>query len=141
MPYSIENRTPFLDIEIVKFCMNLPKSKNLGNYLKFGNNDKQILRQLGKNLKINKSIISKKKIGTPQNNTNYKKLIKNEKFTYISEILKLNRSEIIESLLASNSFFNLRDQYSFLSSEYVFRTLLGRENYQDISEEINTILQ
>ena len=60
MPNSIENRTPFLDMKIVKFCLNTPASKNLGKFLNF-KSEKKILRKLAKKIKVDKEKIKKKK--------------------------------------------------------------------------------
>ncbi len=81
MNFSIENRSPFLDTQILKMAMQIPSEKLIQNG--FG---KWILRNVGKNTIPNDIIFDRKKVGF---NLSLNTLIKNQK----NEIYKLLKAE------------------------------------------------
>ena len=133
MSESIELRVPFLDLEVVKFFLNSPM-RRLSKVNFFFRKTKLPLRSLLKKKNIPNKVINQAKIGTPNmiSDSFYKEKIMNEKFVYLSNLLNCEPSKIKNTLINTNSSHNRRDLFSFLSTEYFFRTHLGNEDWKII---------
>ena len=136
MKNSVEVRTPYIDNELVKFALNTPINKKNTNFL-FLFNPKSLLKKVSIKKGVPKEIINRSKEGTYYNQIdNYRKLIIKNKFEFLSELFKIKSEKIIERLLNNNQEYFCREQFSFLSAEYLFRMFLNKESPKEIKEEI-----
>lgn len=119
---SIEIRNPFLDLELVEFCLNLPAKFKISNK----KNNKFLIRKLA--VKKYGNFINKKKEGT----RNYSKYISNKKFWNFDnfKILKMIK---IKEITKEMSF---KEIFKIINLEILIRSTLN-ENYDYLKNIIS----
>ena len=111
MNYSIENRSPFLDTNLVKYCLSIKND----NYIQFGYG-KYILREAVKSYVQNEVRLDRRKKGF---NANLKTMINFSKFNlynYLSEssdIKQIIDLKKIKKLDLSKNFTNSTNKFVF----------------------------
>ncbi len=147
MQNSVELRIPFLDDEFVKLALNTPVRFKMG-YSLFNNysshtklsflKHKIILRKLAKfKGKINNVIINRKKTGIPMDYKFAQLLLSKIKTDNLAELFKMSKAEL-QNLINNNEYTYLN--FSFLQTEIFLRIFQHNEKYDDISNEIKTLL-
>ena len=115
MNNSVEIRNPFLDLDLIEFCLNLPGKFKISKKSKFGNKfmiRKLVIKKYGK-------FIDKKKEGT----RNYSKYISNKKFW------NFNKFEILKTIKI-NKNPHYKEIFKLISLEILLRaTLSNNYNY------------
>ena len=108
MSESIEVRSPFLDLDLVEFCVNLPLKYKINNVNKFIN--KFLFRELA--IKNYGKFIDRKKEGT----RNYSKFISNKNFWNLKNFQILKKIKVHESL-------SYKEIFKLINLEILLRTL------------------
>ncbi len=108
MSESIEVRSPFLDLDLVEFCINLPLKCKIYNVNKFKN--KYLFRKLA--IKNYGNFINRKKEGT----RNYSKFISNKKFWNFKNFKILKKIKVQENL-------SYKEIFKLINLEILLRTL------------------
>lgn len=136
MKNSVEIRTPYIDNELVKFALNTPiNKKNKISLLSF--NPKSLLKKVSGKNGVPHEIIKRPKEGTYFNySKEYEKIIKNEKFEFLSELFKIKSKDIRERLINNNKTYFDREKFSFLSAEFLFQMFLNKKTPEQIKEEV-----
>lgn len=67
---------------------------------------------------------------------NIKKLSKNEKFEFFSELFKIKSKDIRERVINNNKTYFDREKFSFLSAEFLFQMFLNKKTPEQIKEEV-----
>ena len=143
MAESVEIRTPFLHPNLLKLTVNTPPKFLFGpiGLLKQRYERKHILRNIAKKQNVPKDIIYRKKIGTPYNTApNTIKLLKKWPLKNLAEVLQVNSEDLNNIAIDSIAPGLDRTRFSFISAELLIRTLILNENHEEISEEINRII-
>lgn len=117
---SIEMRNPFLDLELVELCLNLPGKFKISKNNKFKN--KFMLRQLA--IRKYGNYIDKDKEGT----RNYGKFISNKNFWNFDNFIILNTIKFQRE-------FSFREIFKLINLE-----IFLRENLKNNSDYLNEIL-
>ena len=103
---SVELRNPFLHTSIIKFALNLLMEFKIKKKISFFNpySQKYILIKVAKLNEVSNSIINRPKQGTPDQVLfqNLDKIINNQNFFLLSNILKINENQIKNMLLISH---------------------------------------
>ena len=108
MNFSIENRSPFLDTEILKMSMQIPSDKLIQQGFA-----KWILRNVGKNIVPESVIFDRKKVGF---NLSLNSMIKNQK------------NKIYQLLKSDSKIYQIIDKKKFLSFFKKTKDFKGDEN-------------
>ena len=99
---------------------------------------KIILRKLARfKGKINKSIINRKKTGIPMDYKFAHFLLSKINTDNLGELFKMSKAEL-QNLINNNEYTHLN--FSFLQAEFFLRIFQNNEKYDDISNEIKTLL-
>jgi len=142
MMESVELRTPFLHPSVMKLAVNTPinwfiKKKWMGTQLE----KKHILRKLAARAGVPRSIIYRKKIGTPLDDSPVQQILKGYKMRHLSEFLKIDSETLSEICLNSFDPALNRIQFGFLSAELLARMFIDGESHEDIAEDFKRILE
>jgi len=105
MSHGVEMRLPFLDMDIIKFALNLPLDKKLNL-----SNSKIILRDIGKN-RLSKKLLTRPKVGFT---VDYAKRYLEELNITILENLEqyIDSKIVIEYLKDKNQYHKILRLYS-----------------------------
>jgi asparagine synthase (glutamine-hydrolysing) len=111
MSHGVEMRLPFLDMDIIKFALNLPLDKKLSL-----SNSKIILRRLGKN-KLSKKLLTRPKVGFTVDYA--KRYLEEINITVLENLEQYMDSEIVIEYLKE------KNQYHKILRLYSLDTVLG----------------
>ena len=115
---SVEMRNPFLDLELVGFCLNLPAKFKASKYLQFKN--KYLIRKLAE--KKYGKFINKEKEGT----RNYSKYISNKIFWRFENFKILKKIKIEKNL-------HFKEIFKIIGLEILLRSVI-HQNLNSIGE-------
>jgi asparagine synthase (glutamine-hydrolysing) len=140
MMNSVELRNPFLFTPLVRLAINTPVRFKIRRNGYGGYTQKLILKEVAKMNGVPKSIISRRKIGTPLVQKGYlDKMINSIQFSGLSELLGIDNEDIKYSLLRSYDVNIDRMKYAFLSVEMMHRMFVLGESYEAIGQEIGVL--
>lgn len=148
---SIEMRTPFLDMDIVKFAINTPTRFKISRFRRLQDlsyTNKLMLKKAAENIQIPNKLIFRKKIGT--NFDIFHKIIKlinSISLSSVADMLSISEENLKNSILYR---YNLnkyprhvlnRFAYNTLSLQILFDIFEGKINPELISDNFLEILK
>jgi asparagine synthase (glutamine-hydrolysing) len=141
MMNSTELRNPFLYTPLVKLAVNTPNKFKIKRNFKGGYEQKYILKEVAKLNGVPKSIIYRKKVGTPiDSGSDINKILDNLNFEATTELLNIKRDKIKYALFNSYDEGISRLKYSFFSIEVLHQLFICGRSYNDITDEFNSYL-
>ena len=136
MMNSVELRNPFLYKPLVKLALNMPikykiKRNIMGLYAQ-----KHILRKVAKINNVPRSIINRRKVGTPiKTQTFHDNILKNIDLSGVSNLLNIGQDKIKYTLLNSYDIYSDRSKYSFIAMEVLYKLFVEGVHYQELAEQ------
>ena len=136
MMNSVELRNPFLYKPLVKFAVNMPiKYKIKRNFLGLYD-QKHILREVAKINNVPRSIIKRKKMGTPlKTKFSHDKILKNIDLSGVSELLSIKQDKIKYALFNSYDVHSDRSKFSFIAMEILHKLFVEKVHHQELTEQ------
>ena len=121
---SVEMRTPFLDMDIVKFAINTPTKFKISKYRRLKDlryNNKLMLKKAAEHLNVPNSLIYRRKIGT-----NFDifhkilKLVNSINLTSVSEMFSISEENLKNSILYR---YNIKKYPRYVLNRFAYNTL------------------
>jgi len=136
MMNSVELRNPFLYNPLVKFSVNMPiqykiKRNIIGLY-----NQKYILREVAKINNVPRSIIKRRKIGTPvKTKFLHDKILRNLDLSGLSDLLSIKQDKIKYALFNSYDVHSDRSKFSFIAMEILHKLFVEKIHPQELTQQ------
>jgi asparagine synthase (glutamine-hydrolysing) len=141
MMNSVELRLPFLFTPLVKLAVNTPQSWRVRKKILWrGRETKYIVKRLANKLGIRRSLIYRKKIGTPFDQDHYvRRLLENWDLDNLAGLLEIPVTRLRKIALESFGRDIERIQHAFISMEILIRLFVHGESYEEITEQFKAI--
>jgi asparagine synthetase B (glutamine-hydrolysing) len=141
MMNSVELRLPFLFTPLVKLAVNTPQSWRLRKKRFWrGRETKHIVKRLATRLGIKRSLVYRKKMGTPfEQDGNVRQLLEHWGLDNLAALLEIPVKRVRRIALESFGRDMANTQHAFLSMEILIRLFVHGESHEEISEQFKAI--